>query len=180
MKGLIRIAIVSALAMAVAPAAHGSTLWLHLRVTEAGARPTTVKINVPYSLVERAAPLIEAERVADGDISWNGDHVRIAELRETWRSIRSGKGSLTTDGTTWTLLRDEAGETLVVKEKGSSPGAEVRIPATLVDALLSDSDRLDFEAAVKEIARLGSGELLVVDEDGTKVRIWVDSIPESE
>jgi hypothetical protein len=180
MKSLHRIAIVAALAIAVAPVAQGSQLWLHVRVTETGSRPTTVRVNVPYTLVERVAPLVDKERIDDGEIDWNGDRVAVAELRENWKALRSGKGTITKDDATWALVRDESGETLVVKETGGAEPTEVRIPARLVDALLSGSDRLDFEAATKVVAELGAGELLAVDEDGTKVRIWVDTTPEAE
>ncbi|MBI2212762.1 MAG: hypothetical protein HYU52_03875 [Acidobacteria bacterium] len=177
MKGLIRIALVIAL---VAPATHGAPLWLHIRVTEAGSHPATVKINLPYALVERAAPLVESEHVGDGEIVWNGDHVELSELRETWRALRAGKRTITRDDASWTIVRDASGETLVVHELDTKSGAVVRIPARLVDALLSGSGRLDFSAAVKVIAQLGSGELVAVDEDGSNVRIWVDSTPEAE
>lgn len=180
MKSWGRIALLVALAAAAAPVAKASDLWLHIRVAETGSHPTTVKVNVPFSLVERAAPLIEDARIDDGEIVWNGDHVEIAELRETWRALRSGLGVVNKDGTTWELAGEGASQTLLLREAKSSGTTEVRIPAALVDALLADGSRLDLVAAVKSIARLGTGELVAVDEDGTRVRIWVDSTPEAE
>lgn len=180
MKHWGRIAVLVALAAAASPAARASDLWLHIRVAETGSHPTTVKVNVPFSLVERAAPLIEDAEIVDGEISWNGDHVEIAELRETWRALRAGPGRETRHGAIWLLVREGATETLVVRDESDARGAEFRIPAGLVDALLADGSRLDLVAAVNAIARFGSGELVAVDEDGTRVRIWVDSIPEAE
>lgn len=180
MKSWGRIALLVALAAATAPAARASDLWLHIRVVETGSHPTNVKVNVPFSLVQRAAPLIEDARIDDGEIAWNGDHVEIAELRETWRALRSGSGSMTMDGMTWELAGEGASETLLVREVKDSGAVEMRIPAALVDALLADGRQLDLVAAVDAIARLGSGELVAVDEDGTRVRIWVDRTPESE
>jgi len=179
MKSLFRIGIVAALAIAVAPAARAD-LWLHLRVTESGSRPSTVKINVPYSLVERVAPLVDEGKIDDGEIGWNGEHVEIGELRETWRALRSGKESVSKDGASWKLEGEGASETLVIHQKDAEGSSEARIPARLVDALLSGSDRLDFKAAAQVIGGLGSGELLAVDDDGTRVRMWVDSTPGAE
>ncbi|MFA6955244.1 MAG: hypothetical protein WC538_05145 [Thermoanaerobaculia bacterium] len=179
MKSLIRIGIAAALALAVAPIAHAD-LWLHLRVTESGSRPSTVKINLPYTLVERVAPLVDEGKIDDGEIAWNGEQVEVRELRETWRALRSGKGGVTKDGATWKLDGAGVSETLVIHENDDASGTEVRIPARLVDALLSSPDRLDFQAAARVIATVGSGELLAVDEDGTRVRMWVDSTPAAE
>ncbi|MCM2313611.1 MAG: hypothetical protein NDJ92_00475 [Thermoanaerobaculia bacterium] len=180
MKSWGRIALLVALAASAAPAARASDLWLHIRVAETGAHPTTVKVNVPFSLVQRAAPLIEDARIDDGEIAWNGDHVEIAELRETWRALRSGSNRVTKDGVTWELTGKGASEALVVRETKGSGAVEMRIPAALVDALLADGRQLDLVAAVDAISRLGSGELVAVDEDGTRVRIWVDRTPEAE
>lgn len=180
MKNWGRIALLVALAAAAAPVARASDLWLHIRVSETGSHPTTVKVNVPFSLVERAAPLIEDARIDDGEIAWNGDHVEITELRETWRALRAGSGVVNRDGATWELAGEGASQTLLLREAKSSGTTEVRIPAALVDALLADGNQLDLVAAVNSIARLGTGELVAVDEDGTRVRIWVDSSPEAE
>lgn len=179
MKSLIRTGLFVALGLAMAPTLHAD-LWLHVRVTESGARPSTVKINVPYSLVERVAPIVDQEKIDDGDIAWNGEHVEIGELRETWRALRAGSGDIARDGASWKLDGAGTSETLVIRGAGTSEATEVRIPARLVDALLSGSDRLNFEAAARVIASLGSGELLAVDDDGTRVRIWIDSIPVAE
>lgn len=180
MKSWGRIALLLALVAATAPAAKASDLWLHIRVAETGSHPTTVKVNVPFSLVQRAAPLIEDARIDDGEVAWNGDHVEIAELREMWRALRSGSRSVTKDEMTWELAGEGASETLLVREAKGSGAVEIRIPAALVDALLADGRKLDLVAAVDAISRLGSGELVAVDEDGTRVRIWVDTTPESE
>jgi hypothetical protein len=180
MKNLVRIAALVGLTAVVAPVSQASDLWLHIRVAETGSHPTTVKVNLPFSLLERAAPLIEDARIDDGQIEWNGDSMEIAELRETWRSLRSGSGRLSRNGATWTLEARGTEETLVVREGKDSEHAEVRVPAGLVDALLADGSRLDLVAAIDAIARLGAGELVAVDEDGTRVRIWVDRIPEAE
>lgn len=180
MKSWSRVAILVAVTALAAPAAMGSDLWLHVRVTETGARPTTVRINLPFALVERAAPLIEDADVSDGDISWNGDRMEISELRQVWSSLRSGKGTVSRSGAVWTLEREAGTESLVVREEGAGNGAVVRMPAPVVDALLADANELDLAGAVAAITKVGSGELVAVDEDGTRVRIWLDRVPEGE
>ena len=53
--------------------------------------------------------------------------------------------------------------------------AVVRIPAAVVDALLSGAPgELDFSAAIDALAKTGRGELVAVSEDRDTVRIWVD------
>ena len=97
MKSWGRIALLVALAAATAPAAKVSDLWLHIRVAESGSNPTTVKVNLPFSLVQRAAPLIEDARIAkrDGhiviDVETDDEDVRVevpvASVRATWRGV---------------------------------------------------------------------------------------------
>lgn len=181
MRTLTRIAFAAAIVLSVAADARGTGLWLHIRVNETGERPTSVKVNVPFGLVERIAPLVRDEKVDRGTIAWNGDSVDVAELRGIWNRLRASGGTVVRDGASWSIVRKGAGELLVVKETGGeASGAEARIPAPVVEALLSSPDRLDFEAAVREVAKQGAGDLVAVDDDGTKVRIWVDAIPEAE
>jgi hypothetical protein len=52
----------------------------------------------------------------------------------------------------------------------------VRIPAAVVDALLSGADeRFNLGAALTALAKTGEGDLVTVNGNNETVRMWVDS-----
>jgi hypothetical protein len=62
------------------------------------------------------------------------------------------------------------------KEKGKTETVDVSVPLTVVDALLSGgTDELDLVAAVRALGTLGDTVLVTVEDQKSKVRIWVDS-----
>ena len=82
------------------------------------------------------------------------------ESRPTWRDWR--RGDVRCDYSVFELVRCF----------GESLGA--RVPIAVVDALFSgDGESLNLEGAVEELANL-RGDIVRVDEEDTKVRIWID------
>jgi hypothetical protein len=168
---------------AAASASEG--LWLHVKVDEAeGAK---VSVNLPVALVEKALPMIpdgdwhNGHITIDGDINWS-----ISDLRELWQEVRA-----TQDMTFVTVEDDDEsvrvwkeGDYLMIKvleNHGQDSEVNVRIPARVVDALLSgEGDEFDFHAAISALAAEGEGELVTVNDDEDRVRVWVDSMAEAE
>jgi hypothetical protein len=171
--------------MCSAMAAADESLWLHVKVDDAGG--AKVNVNLPISLVEKAMPMIPAGDWRGGHININGDvNWTISDLRELWREVRA-----TQDMTFVTVQdRDEdvkvwkEGDYLMVKVlENDGEGAEVnvRIPARVVDALLGgDGEEFDFRAAISALAAEGEGELVTVNDNNDRVRVWVDSSAEAE
>jgi len=51
----------------------------------------------------------------------------------------------------------------------------------VVDALLGgDGEEFDFHAAISALAAEGEGELVTVNDNNDRVRVWVDSSAEAE
>jgi hypothetical protein len=66
-----------------------------------------------------------------------------------------------------------------VREHGDESTVDVRIPGSVVDALLSgEGDELDVAAALTALAAHGEGELVTVNDSRDRVRIWVDGSAE--
>ena len=162
-----------------------SDLWLHVKVDEAdGAK---VMVNLPIGLVEKALPMIPTDDWHNGHIRIDGDHQwSVSDLRELWQEVRD------TRDMTFVTVQDDGENVKVWKEGGylkvsvlENDGEEsevnVRIPARVVDALLSgEEDRLNFSAAIEALAAEGEGELVTVNDDDDRVRVWVDRIAEAE
>ena len=52
---------------------------------------------------------------------------------------------------------------------------QVMIPLVVVDSLLSgEGEELNIGAALEAVKNLGSGDLVLIQADDTKVRVWID------
>jgi hypothetical protein len=64
-----------------------------------------------------------------------------------------------------------------VDVKGSGERVTMRLPVPIVDAFLGTKDTLDVGALVEALHDVPNGELIAVDDDDSKVRIWIDDRP---
>lgn len=169
---------ITSIFLAAATSLGASDLWIHVRVVDNTHRPTNVEINLPFRLIERLAPMLDEHRHRGARIHFGHDDLNVEELRDLWTRVRTGE-SVVHDDATLQLQSDPRGDRLVVRDRYGD-GKVVTLPADVIDALLSaPGDRLDFEAAVRALARYGEGEIVTADDDGTTVRIWIDRNPES-
>jgi hypothetical protein len=64
----------------------------------------------------------------------------------------------------------------VDETRGDRERVEIKVPITVIDALLSgEGDELNLAAAIRALDAHGSQQLITVDDDDSQVRIWVDS-----
>jgi len=176
-------------ALVIAAGAGAATaeadLWLHVKVDENdGAK---VSVNLPISIVEKALAMIPAGNFHHGQIMIDGEHQwSIEDLRELWQEVSS------TQDMTFVTVKDGGDDIKVWKEgnyfkvrvledDGEGADVNVRIPATVVDALLSgEGDELNFRAAIEALAAEGEGELVTVNDNNDRVRVWVDHNAEAK
>jgi hypothetical protein len=150
-------------------------LYLHIKVHE-GEQGDQITVTLPVSFVRKASALIPGHVEASGRIMVNDEEITVAELRQLWRELRRKPDA------TYVTLDDDGDRVRVAKRGGylvleatDGEEAEVRIPAPVVDALLSGKgDRFDLAAAIAALARHGEGELVTVTGDGDSVRVWID------
>ena len=108
----------------------------------------------------------------------------VAELRQLWNELQSAPDATFVDVEETdqkVRVSKSGGYMLVTAFEGGekSQQVDVRIPAAVVDALLSgEGEELDIAAAVRALAAHGAGELVTVTDDETKVRVWVDGLAE--
>ena len=153
-------------------------LWLHIRVEERAGKAETVRVNVPLTLLESVAPVLE-------DMDVDMDHLRIndkdldaAQMRRILEAVRKSSDAelVTIESMEDHLVVSKSGDLLLVTVRDDGDErAEIRIPIAVVDALLSAPDgRLNFVAAVKALGERGQGELVAVSDATSRVRIWID------
>lgn len=166
--------LIAALAVAALPAA-ASDLWIHIRV-DGGKKGEQVSINLPVSLVESLAPVIQSKRGRSGGLRFDDDEVSVSDLRRAWRALdREGDSTLLTvrDGSSKVRIAKERGYLLV--EADDDGKVRMKLPGAVVEAMLSGhGDEIDLAGALRALARHGKGELVTVVDGDETVRIWID------
>lgn len=161
-------------------AAQNENLWIHIHVKD--GKDGNVSINLPVSMVEKMAKNITTETDGESKLRFNDEDITIAELREMWSDLRRQPDAtfITVDDTHSKVRVAKRGGYLIVRSRDKQEEVEMKIPGTVVDALLSaPGERLDVAAAMRALARHGEGELVTVSGTGETVRIWVDETSET-
>jgi hypothetical protein len=161
-------------------AAQTEKLWIHVHVKD--GKDGNVSINLPISMVEKMAGSITSDSKGDSRLRFNDEDITVAELRDLWNDLRRQPDAtfITVDDTHSKVRVAKRGGYLVVRSREKQEEVEMKIPGTVVDALLSaPGEQLDVAAAMRALARHGEGELVTVSGTGETVRIWVDDSSES-
>lgn len=161
--------------------------WLHVRVDNQVAKGEMVRVNLPLSLAEKVLPTINKDRLHNGRITiheadMNG--VNLRALLDALRTTRDGE-FVTVQGTSGDVRVVKQAGYLLVHVRGNKDATnkrvEIRMPLTVVDALLSSSgNELDLVAALRALGAQGDTELVSVKDEKSTVRIWLDSKSTSE
>jgi len=158
--------------------ARPADLWLHIRVEERAGRPETVRVNVPLTLLESVAPVLEDMDVDMDHLRINDKDVDAAQMRRILEAVRKSSDAelVTIESMEDHIVVSKSGEVLLVTVRDDDDKrAEIRIPIAVMDALLSAPDgRLNIVAAVKALGERGRGELVAVTDGTSRVRIWID------
>ena len=163
-------------------AATTEPLWLHVRVDD--SEGSKVRVNLPMTMAQSAVAMFPDAQLHEGKIMVHDREFSIQELRQLWVEIQA------TPDMTFITVEKESEGAKVWKEQGKlriearGPGDErvdVRVPVEVVDALLSGNENeLDIGAAINALASSGAGEIVAVSDARDQVRIWVDSIAETD
>src|SRR5262249_27927887 len=133
-------------------------------------------------LAEKVLPTINNDRIHNGKLKVNQANVNGVDLHALLDAVRSARDGefVTAQGTTGDIrVAKNAGYLQVhVRElkEGTPKRVEVRLPLTVVDALVSaGSNELDLVAGLRALATQGDTELVTVKDGRSTVRIWLDS-----
>jgi len=198
MKRLVAVPGILILALGVAAAGpagkstskSSSDKWLHVHVQDgSGEEAERVKVNVPLSLAEAVIPAINVDKFHGGKVKIEvdgEDHgIQDVDFRKVLQALRDTKDGnfVTVEGKDNIQVAKQGGYLIAKVREGSGSGTkvDVKVPFQVVEALLSGKDNeLNIAAAVRALGEHGDGVLVTVDDQKSKVRIWVDSENESE
>jgi hypothetical protein len=161
--------------------------WVHVKVEEGGSNGETVRINVPLALAEKVLPVIHTDKLHEGKVKLHRTDIHDLDLRAIVEALRTTPDNefITVESAHDNVRVAKAGGNFLIKVRESKGKADTRtraetvditIPFPVVDALLSaGKDELDVLAAVRALAAVGDTVLVAVEDQHSKVRIWVDS-----
>ncbi len=179
------LATLMAVALLTAGRLEAQTPWIHVEVTEEGAKQTKVHVNLPLSVALVALEVVPDEIISDGhiNIGHHGHHdISVPDLRRIWQELRdSGEAefvSVEEEDETVTIVREGDLIRIDVTDRASDESeretVHIKIPIRVVDALLSgDGEELNLRAAVEEL-KDERGDIVRVEGPDENVRIWID------
>jgi hypothetical protein len=159
--------------------------WFHVRVTETGADPTNVAVNMPLSLIEAALKLVPEEVHQEIDVELNEVDFDLEDLRQFWKDVKDIDDAtfVTVESAEETVKVAKEGDLLVARTtERTADGAQVdvRFPFAVLDALFQGTGEheLDLVGAARALAQYGDGDIVTVNDGTTQVRVWVDDVNE--
>ena len=192
MKKAVSIALATAFVAGMAGLAAATETagrWIHVRVLGHGDQQEAVKVNMPLSLLESMATVIETEDLKDGHVRLGDSDLDAEQVRTLWQAVRSSQDMefVTVESDDETVRVAKSGKFLLAKIHGSAEGGkaggkvEVKIPLAVVDALLTaPKGELNVKAALQALAAHGAGDLVTVHDEDSDVRIWIDDSSAAE
>jgi hypothetical protein len=182
------LALAALLALALPAAAAGPATWIHVAVDEGGAKANTVRVNLPLAVVEAVVPLMDQEWSKHAKIDAGDKPLKKADIKAMLAAVRDVEDAefvrVDDDNENVRVANVKVNLVVHVREKGAKGDKDkvtIQVPMEVADALLSaPGDELDFSAALDVLKQKGHGPLVTVDDENSKVRIWLDDRNQAE
>jgi hypothetical protein len=185
--GMVGILLGATMALAQAP-----ERWFHIRVVSTDAKGEIVRVNVPMSVAEQVLPAIHAKDLNDGKVRIHGK-MNDVDVRALLDAVAKSPDNefVTVESKDENVRVAKSGEYLLVKvrdhkfkakdndkDKGKPEQVDIKVPISVVKALLSNTeskDELNVLAALQALKAYENLDLVTVTDNDQTVRIWVDS-----
>lgn len=152
--------------------------WLHVEVKESKDDPETVKVNLPFSMVDVALKIAQDKKFNGGKFRLDSTELSVPDIKKMWTEFKKAGNAdfVTVEKKTESVKISREGNYLLIKvSEKNQQKVDLRVPVDVVDALLSaPGDELDIKAALVAMQQKGNSEILSVNDKDTKIRIWVD------
>lgn len=170
-------ALVITLCAGAATPVSAADRWIHVRVDDADGGKGRVDIQVPVGLVQSLLPVLRGVN-GGGSVRVDSKSLDVAELREYWSAVRNandGEYVTVRDRDSNVRIAKRAGHLLLnVDDDGGKSRVRMKVPVPMIDAVLTGGDTLDMNALGIALANAPDGELLSVNDEDSRVRIWID------
>ena len=159
--------------------AQQSGVWIHIRVHELDEGGKNVSLNLPLAFAEAATGMLPEGAKAKGIRKLQAKGVSLTDIRRAWTQLKaSGDAefvSVEEEGKRTTVAREgDYIRVRVVDLASNAHRARIDLPVSAVDALFSgQGEKIDLGAAVAQL-RTERGEIVRVDDEKKRIRIWID------
>ena len=152
--------------------------WLHVEVRESKEDPEIIKVNLPFSMVDVALKIAKDKKLNDGRLKLDSTELSVPDLKNMWNEFKKAGNAdfVSVEKKNETVKISREGNYLLIKvSENKQQKVDLRVPVEVVDALLAvPGNELDIKGALVAMQQKGSSEILTVNDNNTKVRIWVD------
>lgn len=182
MKRIVMAASLTLGLLSVGPAlAAAGVSWLHIHVNDNGPDPENVRVNVPVSVLDAVLPEVEKHTKHESKFDVGNCEMTVAEYRSAIRTLSSSpRHEVTLEKPDGTIVMRRSGPDMHLVQspkKANRSRTNVRLPWHVATALAKGTgESLDVAGAMRALAQAGEGEITVDDEDGARVRIWIDEV----
>ncbi|MBN1824980.1 MAG: hypothetical protein JW958_01860 [Candidatus Eisenbacteria bacterium] len=174
-----RIAIAAGLAFTLlglaARPAHAAD-WLHVFVEDDGGRET-VRINLPFDLVEAVLPLIDEDDFHHGRVVIDDedfDREQIEKILDALEKAEEGE-YIHVDEVDEDVRVAKKGSFILIRSEGDGENVDVKVHLSFFRALLAgEENELDLLAAFRTLSEQKGETLVMVNDEESRVRIWID------
>jgi hypothetical protein len=168
--------------LAAGPVAAADERWFHVVVDGGGRHEERVRVNLPFSLVERVLPRIETKELRREEVSIGGSRLSREDVEAILAAARTAADGepLAADRLDEDVRVSKEGEYLRVRANEDDDVADARVPLSVLDALYGRKGELDLLAAVRALEKHADGVAVTLEESGSTVRIWIDRRNESD
>ena len=153
--------------------------WIHVSVDSTDAE--SVRVSLPFSLVESLLPLVDIEPLHEGRLVLDDLDLEGIDLRAVLTEFANAADAdfvKVRDGDETVLVSKKGGFLHVdVDEAHGGDRVRVRVPMSIVDALVTSEGEphsLDLAAALRALSTF-EGDLVTVEGGRETVRVWIDS-----
>jgi hypothetical protein len=167
------------LLVAATAGATDGTRWLNVHVTEHEGG-TNVEVHLPLNLVLTVLKNVDVENFHSGkvDLELDDADINFPEIMAAIKDAPDGE-FVKVDAEDAKVLVSKQGGTIVINvtEGGEEKHSvvNVTVPASMIDALaIDENNQIDVVALLESFEDLPNGELVTVDADDARVRVWIE------
>jgi hypothetical protein len=159
-------------------AAAEETRWLNVHVTE-HSEGVNVQVHLPLQLVLAVLNNVDVENFHGGKVDLEIDDMDVnwPEIMAALKDAPDGE-FVKVDADDTKVRVSKSGGTLhvnVVEQDEENTVVNVTLPMSMIDALtIDENNQIDVVALLSSFDDLPDGELVTVDADEAKVRVWVE------
>ena len=168
------------LSLTLAGSSSSKGRWLHVKVDDSKGKGETVRVNLPLGLVENVLPFIQFDELRNGKLhldDWLPTEIDIRGVLEAVRDTEDAEFITVESSDEIVRVAKSKGFLLIhVEDDDGEETVDIKLPLTVVDALLSaGQNELDIAAAIQVLGDSTDGDLVMVHDRSSTVRVWIDS-----